>query len=120
MKDAVAVLTRRVRADLKALERLHRRASRRKWYGRTIRDGQIVGPSLQPWQDYARAYANTAALLEDDPCLVFLATTRFSLPGRGNPAKIRNSTLRRALRGVGLSKRQIDAVLSGLGWVTVR
>jgi hypothetical protein len=120
LKEAAAALTTQARSVLRALERLHARAERRKWYGRAIRNGRIVGSASRPWQRYARAYARTAELLKIDPCLHFLATTTFELPGRGNPLKRRNGALRESLRSVGLTVRQADNVLAALGWTNVR
>jgi hypothetical protein len=120
LKEKAAALAKNARADLRALVRLHTRAARRKWYGRAFAGDQIVGPALRPWRRYPRAYGRTVAMLEQDPCIQFLATTTFDLPGPGNPEKRRNKALRQALEETGLSKRQIDGVLAGLGWTTVR
>lgn len=94
LKETAATLAKRVRADLQALARLHARASRRKWYGRKFVGGRIVGPAPRPWRRYRRAYARAVAILERDPCIQFLATTAFLLPGPGNPERRRNGALR--------------------------
>jgi hypothetical protein len=120
LKEEAATLAKRARHDLLALERLHARSARRKWYGRAIVDGQIVGPASRPWVRYPHAYARVAALLKSDPCLQLLATTEFELPGRGNPQKRRNGALRRSLRDAGLTMRQVVDVLAALGWTPVR
>ena len=76
-------------------------------------DGSFVN-SRPPWTQFPQLYEQTLKALDADPLWSVLRETppeMWLIPPRGNPKKRRNGALRKALRGIGLTKLQIDDVI---------
>lgn len=127
-------VVRRLDRALRDMIDLHRRAENRRWYGKKIvagemqrrRDGSRVTSdrplwvnSRRPWARFPQLYEQTLKALEADPLWQTLRETppdMWLIPPRGNPKKRRNGALKDALRGIGLTKLQVDDVIHALGW----
>jgi hypothetical protein len=82
------------------------------------RDGSWV-TSRDPWPQFPELYKRTLKALEADPLSQTLRGTPpdlWLIPPRGNPKKRRNGALTKALRGIGLTKVQVDDVIHAIGW----
>jgi hypothetical protein len=116
-------IVRQLDRALRDMIDLHRQAEERQhWYGKKIVAGEIKGPAARSWARFPRLYAHARKALGADPLrLTLLDTPRemWLIPRPGNPEKRRNGKLIGALRGVGLTKLQVDDVIHALGW-TVR
>ena len=123
-------VVRRLDRALRDMIDLHRQAEKRQhWYGKTIvageirrrRDGSAVAPR-RAWTQSPRLYERTLKALDADPLWRTLRDTppdMWLIPPPGNRVKRRNGALRKALRGIGLTKLQADDVIHALDW-TVR
>jgi hypothetical protein len=107
--DAETIVNSTTRA-LRAAIRFHKRAQREKWYGRA--GNRLDGPAPRPWRRYPAMYARVLTIIASDLALHPPAITA----RRGDPAKSRNAALRRDLESHGLKEKQIDAILSAIGF----
>jgi hypothetical protein len=113
-------IVRRLDLALRDMIDLYVQAEKRQhWYGKKIVAGEIKGPAARSWTRYPRLYAHARKALAVDPLWLTLRDTphdMWLIRPRGNPAKRRNGALMKALRGIGLTKLQVDDVIHALGW----
>lgn len=101
-------------AEREAHHQAHRiHAAQREWYQQSALNKEVARRSLAAYECALRA-------LDEDPVLTFLASRPFPSRSRGNPQKKRNSLVRRELRARGLLKREIEAILSAIGFTDRR